>query len=170
MTGGHDKRVARYHHVLRQPATATPQGQTTHVTVTSLNENSFRIVFLHPSTHTLPAANSSSRKTSAPVCVLKAGALKALRAADCLVCVTSHLLATARSEAPAVKRTTYCKKISIPGRRSRFSEVTFPWFGSGRTGRIPSNRRNLDIDSVDKLDLESVSQPTRFFLSFCVLL
>lgn len=100
------------------------------------------------------------------MCVLKAGALKALRAADCLVCVTSHLLATARSEAPAVKRTTYCKKISIPGRRSRFSEVTFPWFGSGRTGRIPSNRRDLDIDSVDKLDLESVSQPTCFLLLF----
>lgn len=120
---------------------ATPLGQTTHVTVTSLNENSYRIVFLHPSIHTLAAAKSSSGNTSAPVCVLKAGAVKALRAADCFVCVTSHLLATARSEAPAVTWSTHCKKISILGRRRRFFEVTSQ---EGRDG-FPATAETLTL-------------------------
>lgn len=94
----------------------------------SLNENKLQNLFCCTTpAHNLPAAESCGGNTSAPVCVFERQEPSRLsELPSCFACVTSHHLATARSEAPAVKRATYCKKILIRGRRSRLSEVTFP--------------------------------------------
>lgn len=162
--GGCDKWAARYHHVLQQPAMAAPQGQTTHKVWMRIALKFFLVHHTHA--HNLPAAESCAGNTSAPVCVLKAVALEALRAADCFACVTSHYLATARREAPAVKRATYSGKILIRGRRSRFSEVTRPiWCLEG----LPATAETLIvIVLVNWIWNESVRQLVSS--SFCFLL